>query len=175
MLVSKARWMMDGEGTWLCFRADSPRAAQEVIGEMEEGKRYELTIKQQRKKRSLDSNAYAWTLMDKLAERMAIPKEEIYRGYVRNIGGNCQTVCIKAEAAETLRRIWSGKGLGWVSDTLPSKLPGCENLVLYYGSSEYDTRQMSRLIDMIVQDCKACGIPTATPEEIARMMDRWGA
>ena len=110
----------------------------------------------------------------KLAERMALPKEEIYRGYVRNIGGNCQTVCVKAEAAETLRRIWSGKGLGWVSDTLPSKLPGCENLVLYYGSSEYDTRQMSRLIDMIVQDCKACGIPTATPEEIARMMDRWG-
>lgn len=83
MLVSKARWMMDGEGTWLCFRADSPRAAQEVIGEMEEGKRYELTLKQQRKKRSLDSNAYAWTLMDKLAERMGLPKEEIYRGYVR--------------------------------------------------------------------------------------------
>lgn len=80
MLVSKARWMMDGEGTWLCFRADSPRAAQEVIGEMEEGKRYELTLKQQRKRRSLDSNAYAWTLMDKLAERMGLPKEEIYRG-----------------------------------------------------------------------------------------------
>lgn len=94
---------------------------------------------------------------------------------VSNIGGNCETVCIKAEAAETMRKLWRGKGLGWVSDTLPSKLPGCENLVLYYGSSEYDTRQMSRLIDMIVQDCKACGIPTATPEEIARMMDRWGA
>lgn len=74
-----------------------------------------------------------------------------------------------------MRKLWRGKGLGWVSDTLPSKLPGCENLVLYYGSSEYDSRQMSRLIDMIVQDCKACGIPTATPEEIARMMDRWGA
>lgn len=173
MQTAEAKWMMDGNGAWLCFRADSPRAAREVIDQMEPGKRYEVTLKQARKKRSLDSNAYAWLLMDQLAERLSIGKEELYRGYVRNIGGNAEIVCVKQEAADTLCRIWSGKGLGWITDRLESKIPGCVNVILYHGSSVYDTAQMSRLIEMIVQDCKAVGIETATPEELARMMERW--
>ena len=56
---------------------------------------------------------------------------------------------------------------------MESKLPGCVNVVLYYGSSTYDTAQMSRLIDNIIQDCKAQGIDTRTPEEVARMKEEW--
>lgn len=66
-------------------------------------------------------------------------------------------------------------GLGWQTDTIPSKLEGCTNVVLYYGSSTYDTEQMSRLIDIVVQDCKALGIETKTPDEIANMLSLWEA
>ena len=61
---------------------------------------------------------------------------------------------------------WGHNGLGWIADTTESKLPGCTNVILYYGSSTYDKSQMARLIDNIVQDCKAVGIETATPAEI---------
>ena len=54
-----------------------------------------------------------------------------------------------------------------------SKLPGCTNVILYYGSSTYDSKQMARLIDNIIQDCKAVGIETATPAEIDAMKARW--
>lgn len=57
---------------------------------------------------------------------------------------------------------------------MPSKLKGCNNLILYYGSSTYNTEQMSRLIDNIVQDCKAVGIETMTPAELAALKDAWG-
>ena len=43
------------------------------------------------------------------------------------------------------------------------------NVVFSYGSSTYDTAQMSRLIDNIVQDCKAVGIETLTPSELAKL------
>lgn len=56
-----------------------------------------------------------------------------------------------------------------------SKLPGCVNVILYYGSSVYDSRQMAALIDKIVQDCHAVGIETRTPEEIASIMEQWEA
>ena len=132
-------------------------------------------IEQKRKKRSLDANAYFFVLADKLAEKLNIPKEEIYRSCIKEIGGVSEIVCVKNEAVEKLCEGWRHNGLGWQTDTIPSKLEGCTNVVLYYGSSTYDTEQMSRLIDIVVQDCKALGIETKTPDEIANMLSLWEA
>ena len=38
------------------------------------------------------------------------------------------------------------------------------------GSSEYDTKEMSHLIDGLVSECKEMGIETLPPEELERMM-----
>lgn len=80
---------------------------------------------------------------------------------------------MKAEACDALRKHWGQNGLGWVSDVFPSKIPGCNNVILYAGSSTYNTEQMSRLIDLIVEECKAQGIETRPPEEIEAMMQYW--
>ena len=47
------------------------------------------------------------------------------------------------------------------------------NVTVYYGSSVYDTKQMSTLIDNIVQDCKAMGIETLPPEKLKMMITAW--
>jgi hypothetical protein len=82
-------------------------------------------------------------------------------------------VCVKNEAVERLCEGWRHNGLGWQTDIVPSKLKGCTNVILYYGSSTYNTEQMSRLINLIVEDCKIQGIETRTPEEIANMLSLW--
>ena len=71
-----------------------------------------------------------------------------------------------------LRESWEARGIGWQTETMPSKVEGCTNVVLYYGSSVYDTKQMSLLIDHLVQDAKAIGIETLTPRELESMMQR---
>lgn len=43
------------------------------------------------------------------------------------------------------------------------------NLQCWYGSSQFDSSQMHRLIELIVQECQQLGIPTMTPEEIAKL------
>ena len=136
---------------------------------------YVMTIDKARKKRSLDANAYFWVLADKLASAQGLPgRTEIYRKYIKEIGGNREIVCVKEKAAEKLCAAWERNGLGWLTETFPSKIDGCVNVTLYYGSSTYDTAQMSRLIDLIVQDCHALDIPTETPKEIAMMLERRG-
>lgn len=165
------RWTMDAAGDWLCIQTNKAR---QVLDTLKDGKAYDVEIKEHREKRSLDSNAYAWLLIDRLAEKLRIPKTEIYRRYIREIGGNNETVCVTAEAADKLRSGWEHNGLGWQTDTMSSKLPGCVRVVLYYGSSTYDTAQMSRLIDLIVQDCREQGIETLSPEKLAGMMEEWG-
>lgn len=164
------RWTMDAAGDWLCIQTNKAR---QVLDSLKEGKAYDVEIKEHREKRSLDSNAYAWLLIDRLAEKLRIPKTEIYRRYIREIGGNNETVCVTAEAADKLRSGWEHNGLGWQTDTMSSKLPGCVRVVLYYGSSTYDTAQMSRLIDLIVQDCQEQGIETLSPDKLAGMMEEW--
>lgn len=132
-----------------------------------------VTIKKHREKRSLDANAYCWVLIDKLSQATGLPKAEVYRQAIKNIGGVSETVCVQDRALNKLCEGWEHNGIGWQAETFPSKIDGCTNVTLYYGSSTYDTAQMSRLIDHITQDCKSVGIETMTPEELSRLVEAW--
>ena len=83
--VTAARWQQDSDGAWLCLRVQSPRAAMAVCDELQPDKQYVAQIK--RKGRSLDANAYAWVLMDKLAAHYRLNPEDIYREKIKQIPG----------------------------------------------------------------------------------------
>lgn len=134
----------------------------------------DVTVKKHREKRSLDANAYSWVLLDKLAESTGTPKSEIYRREVRDVGGNTETVCVREKGVQKLCDGWNKNGIGWQTEVMDSKIEGCKNVVLYYGSSTFDTKQMARLIDNIVQDCKALGIETLTPQQLDALKEEWG-
>ena len=137
-------------------------------------KLYELTVKEYRKKRSMDANAYAWVLMGKLAQKMGITKEEVYRHYIPDVGDNFTPMCVRQQDVDRFIRSWGTNGIGWIVENLGfAQTPGCRNLLAYHGSSTYDTQQMSRLIDMIVQDCKALDIETLSPEKLEAMKEAW--
>lgn len=144
------------------FSGDNIRPAINFITsvKLDPNKRYELSIKEHRKRRSKDANAYFWEFLDKLAVKLRIGKTELYRELIRDIGGNSTTVCVKEEAADALVKHWEHNGLGWVADVMNSKIDGCKNVILYTGSSEYDTAQMSRLIDRLIWECNIVGIDT---------------
>ncbi len=132
-------------------------------------------LKRFRKKRSLDANAYFWVLCGKLAAKTRQCKSDIYRSLIKEIGDNYEIVPIKDEAVDTWCKNWEQKGEGWQYDILgESKLEGYTNVCCYYGSSAYDTKQMSELIDLVVFECKEQGIETLTPDEIESMKAAWG-
>lgn len=155
------------DGTWNLTVTVGPEVRQ--IWDKYHEKDVEIDIKKFRQKRSLDANAYCWVLIDKIAEKMRIDKAEVYREAIRGIGGVSTTICVPDEAVERTRQGWSQNGLGWQTETMKSKLRGCTNVILYFGSSTYDSYQMSLLIDHVVQDAKALGIETMTPQEIEAM------
>lgn len=136
-------------------------------------KEYVLTIKEHKQKRSLSANNYFWTLCDKLAVKLNKSKTEIYRSYVKEIGGNSELVCCIDRAVPALCRAWERNGVGWIAEKEDSKLKGCTNIRLYFGSSTYDTAQMSRLINLIIQDCKEYDIEYLTPTELEIMLGEW--
>lgn len=168
----KAQWMASADAAWLMLRVPL-RDATAFCDEMKDGKIYEADLKEHHKKRSLDANAYCFVLISKIAEKTGVSIENIYRRAVREIGGNNTVVCVKDEAVDALCTSRESKGLGWQTETYPSRLSGCTNVVLYYGSSSYDTKTMSRLIDNVVQDARSLGIETMPPCELAALIERW--
>lgn len=156
------------------FALNEVNSAREMVDELKSLEKLSLKIGKFKQKRSLDANAYCWTLIGKIAEKTKVPKEEVYREAIRGIGGNYDVVCIKENAADSLRSAWERNGIGWQTEVMLSKLDGCTNVLLYYGSSTYDTEQMSRLIENILQDCKALGIEVKPQEEIDSLLKKWG-
>ena len=165
------RWVSDSSGDWLCVKCNRP---QRILEEIKPGSQYDVEIKQHRERRSLDANAYMWVLLDRLADKLSctgatLSKVDIYRDMIKNVPGVSETVCVMDSAVDTLRHGWEHNGLGWLTDTMPSKIEGCTNVILYSGSSTYDTKQMSRLIDLIIEECKLQGVEHMTPQELARL------
>lgn len=144
------------------------------LSELEEIKDTKLNIELKKwyKKRSLDMNAYCWKLISLISEKENIDKEIIYKDLIKYTNTYTQ-ICLKNDAVETFKRVWQKNGLGYVVETYPSKLEGCTNIHAYYGSSSFNTKEMSHFIELIIQECNQLGIETKTKEEIESMMKEW--
>lgn len=121
-----------------------------------------------KQKRSNDANSYMWILCDKIADAINSTKEEVYREAIAQVG-IFRDVAIREEAVNDLVDLWSNRGIGWFADIFDSKLDGCKRVRLYSGSHTYNTKEMSRLIDYIVQQAKELDIETLTPAELSQM------
>ena len=71
---------------------------------------------------------------------------------------------------------WESRGIGWFAEIVDEcKIDKCKKVCLYYGSSTYDTKEMSRLIDSIIQDAESVGVRVENPAEIDLLKREWRA
>ena len=92
-----------------------------------------------------------------MAEVIQSTKEDVYRIFIKSVG-QFEIIPIKNEAVDRWIRNWQANGVGWISETIGnSKIEGYTNVVSYYGSSTYDSREMSVLLNEIVRECKGIG------------------
>lgn len=171
-VFEKAKVIVDGETAYLCLGVPYKDAKRFVV-EMKQ-KKYAVEIKEHREKRSRNANSYMWQLLDQMAEVLGRTKEDLYLHYVRYVGPY-KDFALTEDEAKTFAVAWSRLGTGWPTEQVDYTCDG-EKVVIraYYGSSQYNTKQMSRLIDMVVDDAKSIGVETLTPVELARLKEDWG-
>lgn len=140
--------------------------------------RDEIKIKLSRKKegRSLDSNGYFHVLARKLSQKLMISEAACKNHLISSYGYpelfEDEAIIYKTNAPECymIER-----------EEIHTKLVkvGEENgkpiyfYRLYRGSHTYNVQEMSHLIEGTAQECKAQGIETATPDELAHMQMLW--
>ena len=171
-VFEKAILLSNPEGMFLKIKLplESREAARDFVQTYKRNTKYVCTLKERKEKRSLDQNGYYWVLCNQLSAVLHLSPTEIYRKHIRDIGGNYEVTPIKAEAVKRWVQNWERQGIGFVAEDMgESKIKGYRNVRNYYGSSTYDTAQMSRLLDLMVADCEENGIVTLSEEEIERL------
>ena len=131
----------------------------------------EITI--QKKRRSLNANAFMWVLLDKMARLVGggITKIDLYKRYVREAGVFDTSTWVMPERYNDFKKNWERRGLGNTCSVLRKK-NGMYNLICYFGTHYYTTDEMAFLINKIIADAESLGIPTLTPKEYAKMIER---
>lgn len=135
-------------------------------------------VKEHKEKRSLDSNSYFHVLCDKLRQKMTPPlsmaacKNHLITSYGQpEYDENGNMVYLKANIpTDKMQEIE-------YLHCQPVKSES-ETVIfyrVYRGSHTYNTAEMAQLIAGTVDECRALGIQTATPNEIQRMAAAWEA
>jgi hypothetical protein len=164
---------LGGQVEYIITSKDLPKAEIDELTQLTaNGKELSVEIKPYRARRSLDANAYCWVLCQKLSEKLNCTKEDVYKEAIRK-AGQFDFIAVTDKATEQFIKAWQSKGLGWYAEALESKIDGCKKVMVYYGSSVYDSKEMAHLIDYIVSECKEQGIETLPPWEVERLKKEW--
>ena len=125
-------------------------------------------IEVKRKKRSKNANSYFWTLLQQLCEELNLDVIQEYKNRVKDLGIFRQWE-IDTKNVPTFIETWSNNGIAWFCEIVEEI--GDKTIInSYYGSSSYNSKQMSTLIDNLVQDCNSVGIQTMSDEEIKELI-----
>lgn len=133
-----------------------------------------IEIKEQKKSRSLNANAYFHVLVDKIAEKLRTSHNEVHNAMIARYG----------QPDEEIKNIIMQDQIPWEKldaihlrpTTATRTLDDGELYRVYIvmrGSHTYDTKEMARLIDGTVSEAKELGIETLSPAEIERMKQQW--
>lgn len=131
------------------------------------GKDLSIEMKQYRNPRSASANALLWTCLQRIADALGGDKWDYYIDALRKYG-RYTMLAIRADAAkrfcetyrecEEIGRKVDADGVEWV------------HMLCYFGSSTYDSREFSILLDGVIEDMKQAGIEAPTSAEMRRVL-----
>jgi hypothetical protein len=165
-LSSNVKLTEEGK-TVVTFELNERMAALEMVDELF-SKELSLKVDEYKEKRSRNANNYAWKLVTEIGNKLRMSKEDVYLMMLKRYG--------QSEMVSVIASVPFGKFVKYFEEVGESELKGklFKHYRVYQGSSEFDTKEMSIFIDGIVSEAKDLGIPTETPEQLARMKDLWG-
>ena len=128
---------------------------------------YDVKINKHREKRSLNANAYLWKLVTEIGNILNKSKEEVYLQMLIDYGQSEMVSILSVIDVKGYFKYYKLAGT--------SLLNGKEfnHYKIYKGSSEYDTKEMSILLNGVVQEAKNLGIKTKDDIELERLIKEW--
>ncbi len=142
------------------------KAKEKALSKKKPYEEIEYDISIHKKKRSIQANAYAWALCTKIADKVNNTKDNVYLELLRSYG---QSEIIRISANVTEEEL--SKLFKYYE--VMEENAGYRYIKVYYGTSTYDTKEMSVFIDGIISEAKILEIPILSPDEIRSLKEEW--
>ena len=128
-----------------------------------------IDIKQFRDGRSKDANALLWACIGEIAVALRTDKWSVYLLMLKRYG-QYTYICVPPQAVDMVKRQWRE-----VEEIGDIKINGRDaiQLLCYYGSSTYDTKQFSALLDGVISEMQEIGLEPPTSEEMRHCLEEW--
>lgn len=142
----------------------------DILNQVEEltDKILDIEIKEHKEKRSLNANAFLWALCNELGNKLRLSKEEVYFNMLKSYGQSEMVSVLSSANIKGYFKYFEEVGQGKV------KGKDFTHYKVYKGSSEYDTKEMSILLDGVVQEAKEQGIQVLSASELDLLKREWG-
>ena len=132
------------------------------------GKDLDAEIKEHKEKRSRDANALMWACLSEIAQAIQTDKWAVYLQMLRRYG-QFTHICVKPEAVEAIKKQW--RECETVGDITINGKPAVQ-LLCYYGSSNYNSKEFSILLDGIISEMREMGLEPPPSEEMRAALER---
>ena len=163
-------WSADAAGMSLSLRTP---LARRIVDAVKQGKTYTVEIKEYRKKRSLNQNALYWSVLTSFAEALRISNARAHNLLLRRYGqleryeGKPVYVVLpdteEAEKRADEAESYHLKPTSQVKEGKDGQM--YRTYMLLRGSSTYDTKEMTRLLEGLLDECKEIGIAVMSERE----------
>lgn len=129
---------------------------------------YDVKISKHREKRTLNSNAYLWKLVSEIGNVLNKSKEEVYLQMLIDYGQSEMVSILSEIEVKGYFKYYKLAGTSMLNGKL------FNHYKIYKGSSEYNTKEMSILLNGVVQEARNLGIKTKEDYEIEKLIEEWG-
>ena len=126
----------------------------------------EFEVREYKQKRSLDQNRLLWGCIGDIATALRADKWDIYLAMLKRYG-KFTYICVKPNVVEAIKKQWRE------SEEIGEIEIGGEKAVqmlCYFGSSTYNSKEMSVLLDGIISEMKEMELPTPSEKELDRVI-----
>ena len=158
------------EQLYITFSINERSAAGEIDKIKEEDKLSIEAVKY-RKKRSLSANALLWACLGEIAAALRTDKWTVYLLMLKRYG-KYTYICVKPNMVSAVKLQWREcEEVGKIT------LNGQEavQLLCYFGSSTYNTQEMSVLLDGVISEMKEMGLQPPLSSDMKRALEEWDA
>lgn len=152
----------------ITFTVNEPAAINEVSN-IQSCEKLSIRAVQYKKKRSLDANALLWVCLGKLAEALRTDKWLVYLQMLKRYG-QYTYICVKPGMVEAVKAQWREcEEVGEIDINGQKAI----QMLCYFGSSTYNTKEFSVLLDGVISEMKEMGLETPASEEMRIALEKW--
>lgn len=152
----------------LALEINEKTSVMKAFDDFRECEKLSIKIDKYREKRSLNANALCWKVCTEIANVLRSDKDSVYLEMLKRYGQSEIVSVLSTVDVSGYFKYYDTFGTGYV------KGKEFTHYKIYKGSSEYDTREMSILLDGIIDEAKGMGIDVMSESELALIKNEWG-